>query len=332
MALTLRELETLGPGGTILSDRPCRRCGYNLKGLTTKQQCPECGLNIKLTPRQARENGLTQAARPYLAELRRGAFVLAGAAAIGAVTVFLAAFLQEPRILMVAALAALLWFAGVWMVTGPRQGGEGSAVPVGDHRALRWTARLFQFLWLPAATPGVLLALGSGGGSMLPVWLSGPLLASGLLAWLGIAVLFFWMAVLADWGYDESTATRLRMGFWLLLAAPLAMVVGWVLGYFLSLWAGQQAEVVGLACGLVAAMVAPGWLLWQCVTMCRWAWNNAMAADEKDERLRERARVALATGTDPARGPAQRICRKCGYDVTALVRSPVCPECGASIL
>jgi hypothetical protein len=33
----------------IVADTPCRRCGYNLRGLSKDGQCPECGAPIKLS-------------------------------------------------------------------------------------------------------------------------------------------------------------------------------------------------------------------------------------------------------------------------------------------
>src|SRR5688500_20183649 len=34
------------PEGPIGNDLPCRKCGYNLRGLTPAMRCPECGTAV----------------------------------------------------------------------------------------------------------------------------------------------------------------------------------------------------------------------------------------------------------------------------------------------
>ena len=39
----------LAVGAELAGDLPCVRCGYNLKGLTVKGMCPECGTSVRTT-------------------------------------------------------------------------------------------------------------------------------------------------------------------------------------------------------------------------------------------------------------------------------------------
>lgn len=61
---------SLPPGTTVAADMPCRRCGYNLRGLPRTGQCPECSASIE---RSLRGNILDVADPAYLHRLRRGA-------------------------------------------------------------------------------------------------------------------------------------------------------------------------------------------------------------------------------------------------------------------
>jgi hypothetical protein len=54
----------------VADDAPCRRCGYNLRGLPHTGRCPECSASIE---RSLRGNILDVADPAYLHRLRRGA-------------------------------------------------------------------------------------------------------------------------------------------------------------------------------------------------------------------------------------------------------------------
>jgi small-conductance mechanosensitive channel len=41
--------ELLDPAGCIAADTPCRKCGYNVRGLPIDRNCPECGLPASLS-------------------------------------------------------------------------------------------------------------------------------------------------------------------------------------------------------------------------------------------------------------------------------------------
>lgn len=65
---------------SIADDLPCRRCGYNLRGISSEGCCPECGLKICLIP--YRDRPLSHSDPAWLGTLVRGITLLS--------TVFLA--------------------------------------------------------------------------------------------------------------------------------------------------------------------------------------------------------------------------------------------------
>src|SRR5262245_41648611 len=61
------------PSGMIGTDKPCLSCGYNLRGLSSAMQCPECGTPVE---RSLRGNVLEYASAEYRLDLERGALIV----------------------------------------------------------------------------------------------------------------------------------------------------------------------------------------------------------------------------------------------------------------
>lgn len=60
---------SIGSDGTILSDMPCRKCGYNLRALAAVGLCPECAEPVAAS---IRNDLLKFSSPPWLATLARG--------------------------------------------------------------------------------------------------------------------------------------------------------------------------------------------------------------------------------------------------------------------
>jgi hypothetical protein len=114
----------------IDSDTPCRKCGYNLRGLNPAGQCPECGAAISIST----GGDLLRYCDPdWLAKLARGAKLIV----VGSIVVFLlsiafgivGAVIRTPPVIAVGTLigfaAGLLAVAGIWLVTEPDPSGIG---------------------------------------------------------------------------------------------------------------------------------------------------------------------------------------------------------------
>lgn len=136
---------TAEPGIT----RPCLRCGYDLRGLGDRGNCPECGLAVALSAVPGDE--LRHAPPRWLASLAWGTGLVMAAMVFAVV----AGRLVGPRLGVVSIEAyvsmqvslALVFAAGVWLLTRP-QPRFGPSGP-----AWRWSLRVVSLgpMILPGA-------------------------------------------------------------------------------------------------------------------------------------------------------------------------------------
>lgn len=229
------------------ADTPCVRCGYNVRGLTEEQACPECGLGVGRSVRLGAELGQSRPA--WLRGLARAAWLLLGVH-LGLVAVVLAgATLMEISYLVVIGLAVTVAVAhpvAAWLLSRPE---NPHARPQPDW-LLRNTLRLFSLSplliavglvaswWLNRGGP-FLVALGVGGVLYIPC----PLLEFILLrrlAWRlfddGLAE----HAAIVGWGYSLSLLVSPAVGvvpthsgrgdteLWVLLAITVAILLFWI--------------------------------------------------------------------------------------------------------
>src|SRR4051812_2088583 len=135
------------PDNTIGIDVPCRRCGYNLRGLHLEAKCPECALPAWPSLRP----GLVGFGEPrFIDFLRRGALLLAAGLSLVFVSVILSRFggLLVDLAWPLGVAASLL---GCWILTTPDPSGLGEA----DSGRLRIASRVLLLvgaLLLPLAT------------------------------------------------------------------------------------------------------------------------------------------------------------------------------------
>lgn len=122
----------------IDDDLPCVACGYNLRGLTKKHRCPECG-----TPAGFSTSGdlLQYAPVPWLRTVRNGLALLLWAlgAAIGA---FINSILSPGSGLWLDLASALLGLSGVLLLTTPEPRMYTAQEPFGVRRGIRLIAVL----------------------------------------------------------------------------------------------------------------------------------------------------------------------------------------------
>lgn len=84
-------------------EKPCLRCGYSLRKILDARNCPECGLSVWVSLNQ---NDSLDWSRPdWLRQIAVGAFVMAGAEALGLLMAVLAVM---PRLWG--------WLASAWVV------------------------------------------------------------------------------------------------------------------------------------------------------------------------------------------------------------------------
>ena len=112
--------------GLVAADVPCRRCSYNLKGLSPAGRCPECGAPVGV----AVHGDLLRYGDPqWLRGLSKGAaLAFWGVFVSGAVTVAggIVAAMTVPLVAPLADLAGgLMYLYGAWLLTEPDPSGLG---------------------------------------------------------------------------------------------------------------------------------------------------------------------------------------------------------------
>jgi len=128
------------PNGAVPDDLPCRRCGYNLRGLNQAGRCPECGAPIGLS---CHGDLLRYHDPKWLTTLARGTtFILLSAAvlvlglAVG-ITLQIALGGSPVTMALVKALAGMVTFYGAWLITQPDPSGIGEDKYVTERKVIR---------------------------------------------------------------------------------------------------------------------------------------------------------------------------------------------------
>jgi hypothetical protein len=302
----------LAPSAPIHEDRPCHRCGYNVRGLMTGGRCPECGTPIRAGSVRF-ESSMASAPQTYLRALAQAAWVqaigLLTAVALFAALVPAVVWPGAHTVLLALVLAAGAgaWVWGVWQTCGPRQTGQPGVDPHTEWRALRAWSRFTQIGWGLGAILillGVGIAVGAlaGQGGRVPG--SPPptpppaamaFYALGLLSMgvgmIGLIAVAVQLSLMADWAQDFGLGMRLRISpFMLAISLPLAVLSLWLGTYMRFTWVPVFVlPVLGVL--VVAFLVCFGFFVVpvvQFASLCSWAVANSTSAMDRDRRSGER--------------------------------------------
>lgn len=318
-------------GEVIDSDRPCGKCGYNLKGLASGGRCPECGYPITRRGRKGAarfSDNLVDAPLFYLKTLAIGTSLLAGGVGLIVLMVVwewlaIFRFVSVPASwpMVVAgffAVASMAWWVGVFICTAQRPMSERTLPDkLLESVVLRWINRGVQAAWVLSAVAFFAELRMPAPASDIAGWAS---LAFAILALVGLIPLSLQLSSLADWAGDTE------LSGWFRLAASVIAICG---GMAVLSWIATKADLQGFwyavrilgfwaRSGLALAEIVLVWSLYRLAHITAWAIKNSLTAHEVSLRLAERAGDAMAHRTCPA----------CGYDMKGLSAFDRCPECG----
>jgi hypothetical protein len=289
---------------TIDVDLPCATCDYNLRGLTRRDRCPECGAGVARSLAVA-AHGLTRAERAWLWAQVRACYVLLVTAAwelVCGLGVF-AAF--GPRAgLATKVVGAVAASYGVWSLgraepdDADRQRPKGyfRRFVMGGSRQLPMRAGVAAWLTYPAL---IMTVQGAPDGLVIGVALSG--VAGGTVAtaaalvqlarlssWFGWGMVSRQLSVLSIAstivflvrhlmvGFDSSSGSNVVPVLLDLRIVPLEMT-----------WA---ARVLGRHNGevleaLLPVLAGPAWSLWCAVLLAWLCWRLSMAVPRIARRI-----------------------------------------------
>ncbi|MEM7754176.1 MAG: hypothetical protein AAF297_00915 [Planctomycetota bacterium] len=293
MPIEPSELRAVAATEVVVSDRPCTKCGYNVRGLRVGTRCPECGTVIGSARRRLNKyaDNLTESPLWYLVVVLSGAVAMA-IALVGSVgfSIYLGAQSASFRPLPLAVIAVgSLVFAGVWvvgvvLVTFKRPETEHTLPDaVLDSDALRWVSRVGQIVFVGAVVMRY-AATTSGSGAVDT--------AATVLEYVSLfalAPLCVYLGSLSDWAGDTGGGERLRNAAWaFVVAGGGALLLG------LLLMTAVPFKIL-LMVGLVVCMmvVLLGMFLFVASVLMlanttAWAVFNADQSRKRDTRIAER--------------------------------------------
>jgi len=278
-------------GPMIAQDRPCRSCGYNLKGLFVGGNCPECGRTIGGGRRELQSN-LIDAPRSWLIVLALGLTLMCSAWIVFA-GLLLVSNKWIPRTheaqLAVGCIVGGLWSLGTLIVLRDRpknlRPANQTSAEMSRTAALRVTTFLTQIAIVPAL---VFDYLRLSGGHPLLGYLA---MLFGAAAVVGQIPLCYWLARVCEWSDDESLANRFRsLGWGVAIIAVLCLLVTGFrytrippLVMFATYWGWLFFAAAGFA------VLAVLFSITQMAIDVRWIFRNADSLELRDETRAARA-------------------------------------------
>lgn len=243
---------TIDAAGMVAADVPCRRCGYNVRGLQITGLCPECATPVGLSV----QGDLLRFADPaWLDRLARGAGLAFWGALLGvgvAILVGAIAFVLGPLIAQLIGLAGgVVYLFGVWLLSEPDPSG------LGEDRY--GTARKVIRVGLVAGVVHALLEVSTAVQALAPVMrmsLTAAGLAAALVQVVGDFALLHYLRRLAMRLPDLALAGRARVLFWGYgISYAVLVVLGGIVAVLVYLQANRQGG--GPSDALVMALVVP---------------------------------------------------------------------------
>ncbi|HEX2838815.1 MAG TPA: hypothetical protein VHN77_11900 [Phycisphaerales bacterium] len=211
-------------GSPLAIDFKCTSCGYNLRGLSSISQCPECAFPIA---HSIYGGSLTTAAPQFRSTIITGLTCI-GYAALAFLAIHWIWLLNRTigkAILgdvctYTSLTAQVVMLAGVWLVASPDRGINFDAQPRSAQRTARIATVIIAAL---IAVQVLIMVLTSALGATAPLATADPLLARA--KFVGWGVLFYAAMDAIDWVAARvplpKVARRCVLFRWLVLAIPI---------------------------------------------------------------------------------------------------------------
>lgn len=299
MTIDPSELQSKLTGGPVAEDTRCRRCGYDLTGLSAHGKCPECGAGIGLAgASQGRfADNLADTPPEYLRRLVYSLLFLTLAALALAVMLPRVAFALTPAAASNALIflcVSIAWFGAVYLVTMQRAKAAHTVKDATlDSPRFRLVNRALQACWILVSL-ALLLPVAMPAGIMT---LANILLYLAVLpAFIGLGPLAYYLGALADWAGESSLGQRYLAAAWGLAVCTtlyvLALLIAGV-GAGNPGFLGFMATAAGIVAFFSGVLSIIGFLLFlicnaQLTNTVRWALKNNLDAAERDIRIAER--------------------------------------------
>ncbi len=277
----------------IAEDRPCRRCGYNIRGLRVGGRCPECGTAVRVVGRPRGEAAINDAPIEHLHALRTGSLLMLLGGPVGTAAFVVAIQTEQisngnaftASIGLVATLGLLAWAVGAWMVHSPAPSPR-----TGEARsAWQMTNRLLAFA--PVVTCGCLYMQLFLGPRLEWLIAAAIMLVVSLAGFLSFC---YYASSLCLWAGDDETAERFRVsGFVAIIGGILfGLAFSGTLVFIIFNGAGVLSIPAACVTGLLTIYCTWGAIrcLYSLHANFRWAITNRFDSMDADVRIADRIR------------------------------------------
>lgn len=240
--------QPMGKTRPIQTDRPCPKCGYNLRGLNEGHRCPECGSAIKSLILSNFNDELQYGNPHYAGRLALGMSLLLIGALVFPIQIVLILVSPDnwPYACGIGAFGSSLEFLGFWYFTAP----ETPPVENESRWSLRRTLRSISLMTFPidlAMRASFVVAI-IGNFQLAAVIGLALVIALGLFLVVRACTAGFYLNYLALRVPDDAMAQRAITVSWALVATSLPFLVG--LAIVTSASSGM-ARAATLFCGSV---------------------------------------------------------------------------------
>jgi hypothetical protein len=296
---TDRATPAVDEAGCLVEDVPCRKCGYNLRGLTVAGCCPECitavGRSVHGDLLRFCDPGwveqLASGMRLFVIAIIGGIVVgLATAIALGASLVITGSIVPPVLIAMILLLVPLtiVQLLAYWMITTPDPGWDESAGPLTMRFIARYGLIGAQILGIVYAMsdPQRLGVFGTGGavspGAAAVICLVG--LLSVAISLTGMFALFVYAVSLALRLPDAELVRSTKVVMWGYLITMGSIQLAHLAGNATALMGVGQPLLKAALAIVVVILLIPGLIYWIRGIVLLYRYRNRLVKTARQSR------------------------------------------------